>query len=260
MAIFAEYARFYDSYYSSKDYSDEVKYVLDLVDGMSQKEVSEVLDLGCGTGKHVVSFAEKGINVAGIDLSPKMISIAKANIADKGLGNLAKVDVGDIRTHRQGEKFDLVVSMFAVMGYLTSNDDFLAGLQTARMHMKDDGLFVFDVWYGPTVLSRLPEVRIQEFEQDGARVIRLVKPSVDVPANTVDVNYRILEIDGQQIRGEVTETHKMRYFFKKELELFAKLAGMELAAFHPFMNLHDEPKLGDWNITVALRKNGRLNS
>ena len=38
---------------------------------------SSVLDVGCGTGHHVDSFQQKGVNAIGMDLSPEMIVQAK---------------------------------------------------------------------------------------------------------------------------------------------------------------------------------------
>ena len=40
---------------------------------------SIILDVGCGTGHHVAKLAEKNLNVIGVDISPSMISQAKAN-------------------------------------------------------------------------------------------------------------------------------------------------------------------------------------
>ena len=40
---------------------------------------SVILDVGCGTGHHVAKMAEKDLNVVGVDISPSMISQAKAN-------------------------------------------------------------------------------------------------------------------------------------------------------------------------------------
>ena len=51
--------------------------------------------------------------------------------------------------------------MFAVLGYQHTNADVLDALATARAHLDVGGLFAFDVWYGPAVLSERPSERVK---------------------------------------------------------------------------------------------------
>jgi ubiquinone/menaquinone biosynthesis C-methylase UbiE/uncharacterized protein YbaR (Trm112 family) len=48
-----------------------------------------VLDLGCGTGRQSIPFAERGIRSIGIDISGEMLKLAKKKIADRGLAPYA---------------------------------------------------------------------------------------------------------------------------------------------------------------------------
>ncbi|MHA1381462.1 MAG: class I SAM-dependent DNA methyltransferase, partial [Candidatus Helarchaeota archaeon] len=132
MKVFEGYARFYDTYYKNKDYNAEVDFVLNLAKKNSIFPHT-ILDVGCGTGGHLIPFVKKGLNVSGFDLSEEMINQAKQKIKKTNIAANVKVD--DARTYRDGKKYDLVVSMFAVMGYLISNEDFLAALKTVRIHL-----------------------------------------------------------------------------------------------------------------------------
>ena len=161
MKIFKKYADFYDSYYIDKDYESEANFVLDLAKQTSTPPPRTVLDIGCGTGGHLIPFAKKGLKVTGFDLSEAMINQARKKIKNSNIK--AKVKVDDARTYRDGKKYELVVAMFAVIGYLISNENFLAGLKTAMIHLSENGFFIFDVWFGPAVLHQMPETRIQEF-------------------------------------------------------------------------------------------------
>jgi SAM-dependent methyltransferase len=42
-----------------------------------EKGVKKVLDLGCGTGRHLIYLSKKGFEVYGLDASPKALEIAK---------------------------------------------------------------------------------------------------------------------------------------------------------------------------------------
>ena len=70
-----------------------------------------VLDLGCGYGEHCIHFIEKGAKrVVGIDISKKMLAIAKAENANQNITylNIPMEDIGELQ-----ERFDIVVSSLA---------------------------------------------------------------------------------------------------------------------------------------------------
>jgi SAM-dependent methyltransferase len=52
---------------------------------------SSVLDVGCGIGGDLVAFARAGMTVAGVDLDPLRVEIARANLAALGLGGAVQV-------------------------------------------------------------------------------------------------------------------------------------------------------------------------
>lgn len=57
----------------------------EVVDLMEKKDVKNVLDLGCGGGRHSVYLAQRGMRVSGIDASPKGIQITQDKMATNGL-------------------------------------------------------------------------------------------------------------------------------------------------------------------------------
>jgi ubiquinone/menaquinone biosynthesis C-methylase UbiE len=72
---------------------------------------SRVLDAATGTGNQALAFAEKGCEVAGIDLSHKMIEVAQS----KNLYNNAGFQVGDAAALPfEDDSFDISVITFAL--------------------------------------------------------------------------------------------------------------------------------------------------
>ena len=49
------------------------------------KKANKILDLGCGSGRHLVYFAKLGYDVCGIDVSPEAIKLSQEWLADEGL-------------------------------------------------------------------------------------------------------------------------------------------------------------------------------
>jgi SAM-dependent methyltransferase len=255
--VFNKYSSFYDTVYKDKDYEKEASYVLDLARLYGKTDVRRILDMGCGTASHAVPLARRGFDVVGFDISDAMVDRAREKIATAeemaGTQHFSEpvIRTGDIRTYRDGTVYDLCISMFAVMGYLTTNEDFVAGLRTARSHLTLGGLFIFDAWFGPAVLTQRPERRSQEFQKGDATIIRLVTPELDFCRQVTRVHYRILEIQGDTVLTDMEEIHEMRYFFTQELKLALAVAGFELVAVRPFLENDRELTMDDWNVCVV---------
>jgi len=76
-----------------------------------------LLDLGCGTGRHVVHFARRGFTVVGVDLSGPMLSIAADKLKRASLSaRLLQEDVLNIHRHLPAGSFDYVICMFSTFG------------------------------------------------------------------------------------------------------------------------------------------------
>ena len=60
MRVFDDYALYYDLLYQGKDYKGEADYIYSLIEQFSLGG-SSVLELGCGTAKHALWLAEKGL-------------------------------------------------------------------------------------------------------------------------------------------------------------------------------------------------------
>lgn len=254
MTIFGKSARYYDSLYADKNYAAEVDYV----DGLVRRHVPgahTALDLGCGTGRHAIEFAERGYSVLGVDRSADMLERAqerKAQLAAPLRDRLAFAH-DDIRRFRVERRFDCALALFHVVSYHTSNEDVLATFATANSHLKSGGVFVFDCWYGPGVLTDPPVARTIQVEQRAQLLLRSAEPVLHINANLVEVRYRFV-VEGPPLLApaEFSETHTMRYFFAPELALALQMTGFELAALSEWMT-DREPDCQTWGVAVVAR-------
>ncbi len=226
MEVFHDYAYYYNAFYKDKDYKSEARQV-DLLLRKYGNNVKNIINFGCGTGKHDIELADMGYQCDGIDMSPLMIDIAKENAAMAGKGT--RFSVADIREYRVDKRYDAVISLFHVMSYQNTNEDILKTFQSARAVLKEGGILLFDVWYGPGVLSDKPVVRVKEVQDDKFKLIRIAKPCMYDKTNIVDVCYEVLVINTDINQTKVIEeVHSMRYFFRPELEFYLQQSGFEL--------------------------------
>ncbi len=230
--VFADYARYYDLLYRDKDYAAEADYVHALVQRW-RPGAKTILELGSGTGKHAALMAAHGYVVHGVERSDQMLECAQRLVSTRP-GTDAAWSVptfvrGDIRTVRLDLAVSAVISLFHVISYQVSNDDVIGTLTTAREHLDAGGVFVFDVWYGPAVLTDRPAVRVKRMSDDRIEVTRLAEPVMHPNENVVAVNYHVFIRDKQT--GHVVETHEthpMRYLFLPEVQFLATACGFRL--------------------------------
>jgi SAM-dependent methyltransferase len=256
VSIFQQYAELYDTCYQDKDYANEAQFVLNLISRHTPM-AQTVVDLGCGTGRHAAEFAKGGFNVFGVDKSLQMIANAKANADLLPADVAARLDFeqADVTSFACSGLRDVAVSLFHVINYHTGNEELVGAFRSARNSLKPNGLFIFDFWYGPAVLTDRPGVRIKRIEADERRLIRLAEPTMDLSRNGVDVNYTFLVTDtqsGQLI--ELKETHSLRFLFLPEIELIASLTGFQIVETGEWLSsrpLHE----ASWSGYVVARAN-----
>jgi SAM-dependent methyltransferase len=229
VGIYADFARFYDLIYRDKDYAAESDFVYKLIKKYTPGSKS-VLELGCGTGIHARYLAEQGLEVSGIDFSMQMLEKAQARRQALPSEVAGKLDFssGDARHIRLGKTFDAVIALFHLMSYQVSNADINATLLTAVEHLNQGGVYIFDYWYGPTVLTERPTVRVKRVEDETVSLVRVVEPVLHANENYVEVNYQFFVQDKKTGAIETfREHHRMRYLFQPEIDLFLVNAGLK---------------------------------
>jgi len=250
-AVFRKYAKYYDAIYSDKDYEKETDILEGIFKAHCRTKPRTILDAGCGTGNHAISLASRGYRVTGVDSSEAMISIAKEKVRDKGL--TIELRVMDLTELELMEKFDVCICMFAVIGYLTDNENLATALRNIRRHLNPGSLFVFDFWYGPAVLAIRPSSRTKIVEENGFKLIRAVSPRLDVASHTCESNYYLVVIKDRTVVDEIMESHIVRFFFSQELAHYISESGFELLRISEFLNPSTPPSESSWNAMVIAR-------
>jgi SAM-dependent methyltransferase len=255
MGVFGDYAEYYDAMYPEKDYVAEVSYVEALIREFAGPGTVSILDFGSGTGRHAIELASRGYSVRGVDASASMVALADArkSVQPDDVRKRLDFSVGDVRSVRLGEKFDVVLALFHVASYQTTNSDVRSFLETTRQHLRPGGILIFDFWYGPAVLSLRPDVRAKRAETENRWIIRIAEPVPEYDGNCVVVKYEIIDCDKRTgIATKVNEAHKMRFFSLPDLQLFAELAGIDVLSTREWMKA-SHPTNDSWSVCVVAR-------
>ena len=224
------YAGSYDLLYRDKNYAAEAASVAKFFKRHGIENGS-LLELGSGTGGHAFEFARLGYDVLGVERSDAMLRHAKSKRFKHAIGRL-EFEGGDVRSYRSSRIFDAVVSLFHVVSYQTTNEDLIATFETAAHHLHHGGLFVFDCWYGPAVLTERPSARVKQIEDEALTVVRVAEPTLDVRNNLVMIDYTMLVLAAGAAPRSVRERHVLRYLFEPEVNDLLKQTGFEVCDAH----------------------------
>jgi SAM-dependent methyltransferase len=251
------YSHAYDALYRDKDYLAECDLITSLFQKYGDGSIERILDQGCGTGNHAIPLAQQGYQVVGVERSATMLAHARDKAATTATKTPVVFHQGDIRSVDLGQRFDAVLMMFAVLGYQAENTDVRAALRTARRHLRPEGLFIFDVWYGPAVLRERPSQRIKVIPTADGKILRVASGELDSLRQLCTVHYLLWQISKGQCVAETQESHAMRFFFPRELELFLQGEHFELLRLGAFPEIHRDPDDTTWNILAVARATGK---
>ena len=218
--IFEKYSDYYELIYKDKEYELEAKYIHNLISRYG-KNFKDILEFGSGTGIHAGILVGLGYKIHGIELSATMIS--KANIVPG-----FTCQQGNITNTKIDKTYDVVLSLFHVMSYLITNKQLKDVFANAAIHLKKDGLFIFDFWYSPAVFHQKPAVRVKRVANEKIEITRIAEPTIIPNENRVNINYNIYvkSLFDKKI-DIIKETHTVRHFSLSEIDIISEIYGFE---------------------------------
>lgn len=132
----------YEKLYANRDEEEAARMGAFLLKVLPGEQYNDILDLGCGRGRHSLWLAEQAYKVTGIDLSREAIHRAKEKAVNRGLENVRFIR-RDMRKPLD-QSFDAVVNLFTTFGYFESDRENSGVFDSIRSMLKDDGKLVID--------------------------------------------------------------------------------------------------------------------
>ena len=99
-----------------------------------------VLDLGCGSGLFTKHLSKKCKKVTALDLSADMLSIASERVLDN-----TEFICGDICSFELFSVYDACFCTLDTLNHIVLKRDFNLAVKQISKHIKNGGLFIFDV-------------------------------------------------------------------------------------------------------------------
>jgi SAM-dependent methyltransferase len=183
-------------------------------------EGGRALEFAIGTGRVAIPLSERGIPVAGIELSPPMV----AQMRKKADEATIPVVLGDMATATAPGSFTLVYLVFNGISNLLTQAEQIACFRNAARHLTPGGRFVIEL--GVPELQKMPP---------GQQAIVCQADGNYILVDTYDVLAQHL-VSHHFHFGEGREARLFRsphrYIWPAELDLMAQLGGFELESRH----------------------------
>lgn len=106
-------------------------------------EMRDYLDLACGTGNMTEKLAKHFKSTWAVDISSQMLTEAENKLRASNIK--AKFVCQDISSLKLNSKFDLITCCLDSTNYILEEEDLESYFKGVFIHMKDNGLFIFDI-------------------------------------------------------------------------------------------------------------------
>lgn len=139
MGAFTSLSGIYDPLSDKSYYDSYLKFILKAIADHSKIPVSDILDLGCGTGSLSVLLEKEGYGMVCVDNSVEMLNIARERSESLLLINQSIADYELFGT------VQAAISTLDTLNYLLSKRDVERCIKLTRNYLENGGIFIFDV-------------------------------------------------------------------------------------------------------------------
>lgn len=216
-ALFTKSAAFYDAIYGAKDYAGEAKRVHALIERHRQSDGNALLDVACGTGKHLPYLHEHYV-VEGLDLDGNMLAIAR----ERNPG--VPFHEADMVSFDLGRQFDAVVCLFSAISYAGTVPRLRQAVASMGRHLRPGGVLIVEPFFTPETFY--PDTVHAVFvDQPELKIARISVSRVEGRLAPLEFEYLVGTPEGVQ---HFTERHDTVLFtVEEQLDAFRD-AGLDV--------------------------------
>jgi len=208
--MYKKLAKYYDLIYHWKDYEKESYSIKELVKKYKKSDGNKLLDVGCGTGKHIEQFKDD-FSCTGIDINNEMVEVAQTKFKDVFFHQ------GDMVDFNLKTEYDVILCLFSAIGYVKTYSNLEKTMLNFGNHLKKGGVIVIEPWFTKSTYL-VGEPGMTTYDGKDVKIARLNTTKIDGDLSIMDMHYLIVEKNEDVIH--YVDTHKLGLFeTDKTLEL-----------------------------------------
>jgi SAM-dependent methyltransferase len=217
--VYGKSARFYDAIYEWKDYEDEVRRLLILIYERLGAPPRSLLDVACGTGKHLMFLQEHVEHVEGVELDENMLALAQERLPG------VSIRQGDMTDFDLGRRFDVVTCLFSAIGYAGSVEGLEGAARSMARHLNPGGLVLIEPWIFPENWNE-GQLHHLVAEQPGLKISRMSISRREGQVAVLDMHHLVGTPQGIEY---FVERHELTFFTREEYTSALEAAGLAVS-------------------------------
>lgn len=216
MESYSQFAAVYDYLMQDADYNKRVSYLISLFKKYGEMPTL-LLDVACGTGAFSNLFAQKGVEVIGVDMSEEMLAVARENSA------LAGTDV--LFLCQKAEELDLygtvdsAICCIDSINHITDKRNLQKAFKKISLFLETEKLFIFDA---NTVYKHEKILGDNIFVIDEDEVYCVWHNSYDKKKRITDISLDFFVKDGENYTRSSEEFSERAYTNDELCEMLQK--------------------------------------
>jgi SAM-dependent methyltransferase len=213
--MFSKTARYYDRFYSFKDYRAEAERLVAVLRAHLHTDGCRLLDVACGTGHHI-EYLKGEFEVQGLDISEELLALARERnpriVFHRG-------DMVDFNLERQ---FDVVTCLFSSIGYVRTLENLARAVGCMAGHLRPGGVLAIEPWFTPEAW-RPGTVHAMLIDEPELKLARVNTSFVDGRLSYFDLHYLVGTPEGTE---HYVERHELGLFTIAEMQTALTEAGL----------------------------------
>jgi glycine/sarcosine N-methyltransferase len=166
--------------------------VVNLIEEYLPAQGSDILDIGCGTGKYSGKLSELH-RVVGIDTDARSIEVAREKYPDAEFIN------SDLLSYQPGRNFDLIFCIGNVISHIKKSEIRLF-VERVRSNLKERGIWLFHTMNWDMII-KMNEFDFPIIENEGVRFVRMYR---NISGDRVDFITILSDTSGGEIKNCIT--------------------------------------------------------
>jgi ubiquinone/menaquinone biosynthesis C-methylase UbiE len=200
--LYRDLARYYDLLYSFKDYRSEANRILDLVRQYGRSNGNDLLDVACGTGRHLEYLKER-FHCVGVDVNQEMLDVARQRLPgiDLRQADMTQLDLGG--------QFDVITCLFGAIGYAKTYENLYQTLAGFSRHVKPGGVAIIGPWFTRDAF-KAGTVHMTTYDGAEVKIARLGFSTAHGDLSIIQMEYLVAET-GKGV-SHYSDRHEMGLF------------------------------------------------
>ena len=222
---------YYHLLYRNRSQQEANLFIKNLIETLGLEKTKNILDLGCGKGRHAHKMSEYFGQVDGLDLSKESIEKAK----EFSKPNL-EFYIGDMRNFNLPNRYKYIFNLFTSFGYFKNLNENIDVLNCCYSHLEKNGFLLIDYLNSELIRNQIIKEEIKTING----IIFKINKSIE--NNFIVKKITILDKEKKHYYNEKVQLFKKEQF----IEMFRK-SGFKL-----------EASFGDYQLKKFDEKSERL--